>query len=82
MLEIQPLEANYNCEKNANKLHPTTAKKNNSVFAFDCGVSTKIVIAKANGTNVKINISLLLLGENTKTKIPIKNAAMIFLYVE
>ena len=82
MLVIWHLEPNYNCEKNENKLQPTTAKKNNSVFAFDCGVSTKMVIAKANGTNVNSKMSLLLFGENTKTNSPIKNAAMIFLYVE
>jgi len=76
------LERNYNCEKKENKLQPTTAKKNNSVLAFDCGVSTKMVIAKANGTNVKSKMSLLLFGEKTKTNSPIKKAAMIFLYVE
>ena len=50
-----------------------------SLFNLDCGVSVKSVIMKANGTNVKIKMSLLLFGETKKTAIPIKKAAMIFL---
>ncbi len=53
-----------------------------SRFTFDCGVSVKSVIINANGAKVKIRISLLLLGEIRKTAIPIKKAAMIFLYDE
>lgn len=53
-----------------------------SRFTFDCGVSVKSVIINANGAKVKIRISLLLLGEIKKTAIPIKKAAMIFLYDE
>ncbi len=50
-----------------------------SLFNLDCGVSVNSVIMKANGTNVKIKMSLLLFGETKKTAIPIKKAAIIFL---
>lgn len=36
----------------------------------------------ANGAKVNTNVSLLLLADKTKTKIPIINEAMTFLYVE
>ena len=79
MRVIWLLETNYNCEKNAKKLHKITIAKVSSRFTFECGVSAKRVIIKANGAKVKTRISLLLLGEIRKTAIPIKKAATIFL---
>ena len=82
MRGIWLLEINYNWEKNANKLDKIIIETEISLFNLDCGVSVKSVIIKANGAKVKIKMSLLLFGETKKTAIPIKKAAMIFLYEE
>lgn len=45
-------------------------------------ISMCAVVIMANGAKVNTNNSLLLFADNMKTKIPIKNDAIIFLYVE
>ena len=73
---------NYSWEKKANKLHTKSTNITISSFSLGCDISIWVVAIIANGAKVNTNVSLLLLADKTKTKTPIKNEAMIFLYVE
>ena len=76
------MEINYNWEKKANKQHAKSTNITMSSFNLGCDISIWDVAIMANGAKVNTNVSLLLLADKTKIRIPIKNEAMIFLYEE
>ena len=53
-----------------------------SSFNLGCDISICEVAIIAKGAKVKTNNSLLLSADKTKTKTPIKNEAITFLYEE
>ena len=82
MQEIWLLVKNYNCEKQAKQLHPIKISNTNSCFNLERDISIFPVAIIDNGTKVKINKSLLLLGEIKKIANPIKKEKIVFMQAE
>ena len=82
MLSIWHMEINYNWEKKVKKLQAKSTNKTMSSFNSGLDISIWDVPIIAKGAKVKTNNSLLLLADKTKTKTPIKNEAITFLYEE
>ena len=79
MPEIWPTETNYNCEKKAKNPHNKAENKITSFCHLTAAISMWLVAITAKGAKVNTAKSLLLPGESTKTKMPIKKAEIIFL---